>query len=60
MFEKIAALLTERKMTFAELSRKTGISESIFSNLKNRGGKLSIDNAAKVANALDVEIGDLI
>ena len=60
MYEKIAAIIREKGLTFADLSRATGISESIFSNLKNRNGKLSLTNAAKIAELLDVTIEELI
>ena len=61
MYSRIAELLKEKNITFAELSRMTGITENVFSNLKNRsGGKLSADNLLKVAKALEVSIEDLL
>ena len=61
MYLKIAEMLKEKNMTFSELSRMTGITENVFSNLKNRsGGKLSADNLLKVAKALDIPIEKLL
>lgn len=60
MYEKIVALLKEKGLSIADLSRATGISESIFSNMKTRNGKLSIVNAAKVAAVLEVALEELL
>ncbi len=60
MYEKIVELLKEKGLSVSNLSRMTGISESVFSNMKSRGGKLSLDNAAKVATALGVKVEELI
>lgn len=54
MYERILEILKAKDMTFADLSRATGITENIFSNLKNRDGNLSVKNLSKVALALDV------
>lgn len=56
MYETLEKLLKERGLTFAEVSRATGISESVFSNLKTRGNNLSFDNAAKVARFLGLPL----
>ena len=60
MYEKILELIREKEITFAELSRQTGIAENIFSNLKSRGGMLSVENAARVADYFGVRIDDLL
>lgn len=60
MYERIEALVKERGMNMSALSRETGVAENIFSNLKSRGGNLSIDNALKVARFFGVRIEDLI
>lgn len=60
MYEKIVALLRDKGLSIADLSRATGITESVFSNLKNRGGKLSLENAAKVAAVLEAKIEELL
>lgn len=60
MYEKIVALLKEKGLTVADLARATGISDSIFSNMKNRDGRLSLENAAKVAAALEIKIEELL
>lgn len=60
MYEKILELIREKEITFAELSRQTGIAENVFSNLKSRGGMLSVENAARVADYFGVRIDDLL
>ena len=60
MYNKCEKLLKAKGMTFADLSRATGIGENVFSNLKTRGGHLSLDNAVKVAKVLKVKVEDLI
>lgn len=60
MYQKIASLVKENNMTISELSRQTGIAETVFSNLKNRQGNLSVDNAVKVARFFGVSIEDLL
>ena len=59
MYATIKKILDEKGLTFYELSRMTGIRESVFSNLKNRDGALCFDNAVKVADALGIELADL-
>lgn len=60
MYEKILELIRGKEITFSELSRQTGIAENVFSNLKSRDGKLSLENAAKVAAYFGVPIEDLL
>lgn len=60
MYERIAALAKERGITFAEIARGTGIRESVFSNIKARGGSLSMANAYKVAKYLGIEMEALV
>ena len=60
LYSRIAAILKERELTFAELSRLSGVPDNVFSNLKSRGGKISLDNANKIAKALEVPIEKLL
>ena len=60
MYKKYEELLKERNLTTAEVSRGTGISESVISNWKKRGGNLSLENAKKVADFLGVSIEELL
>ncbi len=59
MYATIKKILDEKGLTFYNLSKMTGIRESVFSNLKNRGGALSFENAVKVADALKISLVDL-
>lgn len=56
MYKKFVELLQKRNESTAQVSRATGIGESVFSNWKNRGGKPSVDNLAKLAKYFDVSI----
>jgi len=59
MYEKFLALLEERNLTVAEVSRATGIPFSTLSMWKSRrdtGAKLSLENAAKLAEYFGVPI----
>lgn len=60
MYERIKELVEERGINMATLSRETGVADNILSNLKTRNGKLSIDNALKIARYFGVSIEDLI
>lgn len=54
MYQLIKTMLEEKRMNFSDLSKQTGIRESVFANLKARGGCLGFENARKVAKALGV------
>ncbi len=56
MYKKYAELLKEHNETTSDVSKDTGISESIFSNWKSRNGALSVENLAKVAKHFKVPI----
>lgn len=56
MYYKILELAEKKGVTFADISRATGIRESTFSNLKARGGTLTIENATKVADYFGVSL----
>lgn len=53
-YTKFSELLTEKKITTAQVARETGISDNVFSNWKNRSGNLTVENLAKVARYLGV------
>lgn len=56
MYNKILELAKKRGVTFAEISRATGISEPTFSNLKARGGSLTIETLTKIADYFGVSL----
>lgn len=60
MYKVIERLARERGMSIAELSAKSGVAQNVLSNLKARGGNLSVINAAKIADALGVDLQALI
>lgn len=60
MYERCEQLIKEKGLTIAEAARGAGISQTIFSNMKARGGGLSLENAAKLARFLGVQIEELL
>lgn len=60
MYKIIERLAEEKGMTMADLSAKSGVAQNVLSNLKARGGNLSIQNAMKIATALDVDLIELV
>lgn len=63
MYEKFLALLEERGVTVAEVSRQTGIPFSTLSMWKSRrdtNAKLSLDNAAKLARYFGVSLEEFL
>lgn len=60
MYEKLKELLDERGITVAEMCRETGISQSTMSNLKERGGNLSVENLVKVTRYLGVTVESIV
>lgn len=60
MYKKYEELLKKRNVTTADVSRGTGIAESVFSNWKKRGGNLSLDNVKKLADYFHVSIEELL
>lgn len=59
MYERIEQLIKTKGLTIADAARGAGINQSIFSNMKARGGDLSLDNALKLAKFLGVKVEDL-
>lgn len=60
MYYKIKRIAESQGKTIADVARETGISEAAFSVMKKRGGKLNVENSAKVAQALGVPITALL
>lgn len=56
MYKKFEELLKERGLTAADVSRATGIAQTVFSNWKTRNGNLSFENIVKVAAFLEVPL----
>ena len=57
-YSKFMELLTKNGVTTAQVARETGISETVFSNWKNRKeqGNLKVENLAKVSKYFGVPI----
>lgn len=55
----LPTILDQQHMTAAELSIKTNISKSSISEYMHNRNKMSIDTAATIAYALNVNIKDL-
>lgn len=60
VIDKINALLKEKGMTGAELSRAIGVSTAVYSQWNTRRTKPSNKSIAKVASALGVAVAELI
>lgn len=59
MWEKIEALLIEKKMTKYELAKKAGLNQNSLIDLKKgRKQSLKFDDVAKIADALGVSLDD--
>ena len=57
MWEVFEMLLKRDGVSIADVSRATGISQSVFSNWKKRKGKISAENAQKLADYFNVSVG---
>ncbi len=60
MYRIFEALLKERGMTVAEVSRQTGIRQSTLSNWKKRDNQLNGKNAALIADLFGVSVDYLM
>lgn len=60
MYKKLEKLMAEHNETPADLSKATGISQALLSMWKKRGGKMSLQNAVKIAEHYKIEIKELI
>ena len=54
MYQKYVELLEKTGENTAQVSKATGIRESVFSNWKARQGNLSVDNLMKIATHFNV------
>ena len=54
MYQRYLELLEKAGETTAQVSRATGIAENVFSNWKQRNGKLSSENLLKLAKHFGV------
>ena len=57
---KIREILEEKKISQAELVRRTGISKNQISNFILAKNDITLKRAKKIADALEVKIDDLI
>ncbi len=60
MYNIIKQLAEEQGKTVAQVSKESGVSEAVMSMMKKRGGKLNLENAAKVARVLGVPVERLL
>lgn len=56
MWKKLNHILIEKGMTKKELAEKAGISKNTIQNIRN--SKISFRNMVKIADALDVSLGE--
>lgn len=56
LYEIIRELADEKGVTFADISRATGIAETTLSNMKTRNGSLSFANAALIADYFGIPL----
>lgn len=59
MWEIFEELLNRDGVSIADVSRATGISQSVFSNWKRRNSRISAENAKKIAQYFNVTVGFL-
>lgn len=52
--------MKEKNMSAYELSKKSGISQSTFSNLINRGNDPSLDTLKKICGGLGIKLSELM
>jgi len=58
--KKIKEIREEKKMSLKDLSNKTGYSESILSQIENHFISPPLGALLKIANALDISVGQLL
>ena len=56
MYERFEMLLRQKGVLTVDVCRATGISQTVMSNWKKRGGGLSAENAVKIANYFGVSV----
>lgn len=57
--ETVRAFRKERALTLKQMSRRTGLSVSLLSQIERAESSASISSLYKIATALDVRIQDL-
>lgn len=61
LFEKIEALCNERGIKVATLAKDTGLSKTLFSDLKHGKSKsLSLDKLIIIADYFDISLDELV
>lgn len=60
MYKIIKQLAEEQGKSIAQVARESGVSEAALSMMKKRGGKANIENAIKIARALNVPVDKLL
>lgn len=60
MYQAIKTIAEEQGKTIAQVAKESGVSESALSMMKKRGGKMSVENAAKIAKVLGVSVEELL
>lgn len=60
MWSIFEMLLEKNGVSIADVSKATGIAQSVFSNWKKRNSRLSARNAEKIANFFGVSVGYLM
>ena len=60
MWEIFEELLKRDGVSIADVSKATGINQSVFSNWKKRNSRLSAQNAEKIAKYFGVTVGFLM
>lgn len=56
LIPKIDNLCAERGVTYADISRATGIAQSTMSNWRKRNGNITSESLSKIADYFDVSI----
>lgn len=56
----IKKIMDEKNITAYELSKRSGISQSTFSNLINRGNDPSLETLKNICNGLGIKMSDLM
>lgn len=60
MYENFNRLLKKKKMTAYAVSKRTGLSPTVFSDWKSGKSKPKVDKLIKIANCLGVSLEELI
>ncbi len=58
MHDKIKELARKKGETVAEMLRKTGIKESTYYSMVERGGRVSLETASKIADYYGISLDE--